>query len=306
MTIVVLPTEPFTLADLARLELSAADLRRALEHGRVRRVLRGVYVSNEVGDSIELRTAALHLVVGPAHVIVDRTAAWLHGIDSFAATELDAGAPIEVCALRGHTRSRLSGARGRTRDLHPDDVMEIDGLRVTTPLRTALDLGCHLRRREAFAALCNIARQHAVGVPELVRGAERFGRRRGVRQLRELAPLVLPMAESAREAWTLLAIHDAGLPLPEAQVWIDADVGRRFRLDFAYPQQRVCVEYDGIEFHDTTDEQRRYDRERRQWLRDRGWTIIVVRLGDFTGEGLDRWLRELRSALASSYSTRRW
>lgn len=306
MSIVVLPEGPFTFASLPDLGLTESDLRHAIEHGEVRRVLRGVYVDAAAPDSIELRAAALRLVVGPHQVVVDRAAAWLHGIDTYSAVELADGAPIETCAVRGHTRTRLTGVRGRCRDLAPEDIVELGALRVTSPLRTALDLGCHLRRREAFAALCAFARDHGIERADLEDGAERFRRRRGVLQLRELVPLVEPRVESPREAWTLLAIHDAGLPLPEPQVWVEVDAVPTFRLDFAYPQRRICIEYDGAEFHDRTDEQRARDRARRQWLREHGWIVIVVRLGDFTGDGLERWLRELRAELASTYSTRRW
>lgn len=166
MSTLTLPLEPFTAAALPDLGLTPRELRRALEQRRVRRLVRGVYVDAGVTDSIQLRAAALLLVVNDTQVIVDRTAAWLHGIDAYSSAELEAGPPVETCALRGHTRTRLDGVRGRTRDLAPDDVMVACGLRVTTPLRTALDLGCHLRRREAFAVpvrLCAGARNHHVG-----------------------------------------------------------------------------------------------------------------------------------------------
>ena len=306
MSITAFPQEPFTLAALPDLGMTPRQLRHAVEAGRVRRVLRGVYADSAATMSIELRAAALRLAVDKTQIVVDRTAAWLHGIDTYAAAELTAGPPVETCALRGQARSRLTGVRGRTRDLTPEDVMELDGLRVTTPLRTALDLGCHLRRREAFAALCGFAHEHQILAAALTKGAERFGRRRGVLQLRELSPLVDPRVESPREAWTLLAIQDAGLPKPEPQVWIEVDGVPTYRLDFAYREHRICVEYDGVDWHDLTDEQRRKDAARRRWLVRNGWTVIVVRLGDFTGGGLDRWLRELRAALASTYSTRRW
>jgi hypothetical protein len=306
MSFAVPPGEPFTLTDLPDLGLTRRELRGAVERGLVRRVLRAVYVVASEPDSIDLRASALRLVVRPHQVVVDRTAAWLHGVDTYSGVELETGPPVETCALRGNTRSRRDGVHGRTRDLADGDLMELDGLRVTTPLRTALDLGCHLRRREAFAALCGLARVHDLAAADLVSGADRFRRRRGVIQLRELVPLVDPRIESAREAWTLLAIRDAGLPLPEPQVWIEIDGVATFRLDFAYRLRRICVEYDGADFHDLTVEQRAYDEARRQWLRDNGWTVIVVRLGDFTGDGLERWLGELRAALASTYSTRRW
>ena len=76
-----------------------------------------------------------------------------------------------------------------------------------------------------------------------------------------------------------------------------------YRLDFAYRRRRVCVEYDGEEAHRDQEE---YDADRRAWLRDHGWTVIVVRQGDFGDEALDRWLAELREALAAAYSNRRW
>ena len=76
-----------------------------------------------------------------------------------------------------------------------------------------------------------------------------------------------------------------------------------YRLDFAYRRARVVVEYDGEEAHEGREAE---DEERRAWLRRHGWTVIVVRIGDFTGEALDRWLDELRSALATAYSNRRW
>lgn len=171
---------------------------------------------------------------------------------------------------------------------------------------TALDLGCHLRRREAFAALNALVRIHAIPCADLWTSSRRLRGRRGVRQLRELLRLADPRVESARESWTLLAIHDAGIPLPEPQVWIEVDGVPTFRLDFAYRRAKVCVEYDGFEAHDASQEQRDYDRRRRAWLEAHGWTVIVVRVGDFTGEALERWLDDLRAALRPTYSPRRF
>ena len=184
--------------------------------------------------------------------------------------------------------------------------MTIVGVRVTTPLRTALDLGCHLRRREALAALDQFMRHHDLDSEQLRRESVRFFRRRGVVQLRRLIPLADPRAESPRESWTRLEIIDAGLPCPEPQYWIEIDGVPTYRLDLAYPRLRVAVEYDGDEFHQRTEDQMRHDAERREWLERHGWTVIVVRNGDFSGRGLQRWLSELRAALRPTYSNRRW
>jgi hypothetical protein len=141
---------------------------------------------------------------------------------------------------------------------------------------------------------------------DLASAAIRYFRRRGVVQLRQLIPLADPRAESARESWTRLAIIDAGLPCPELQFWIEIDGVPTYHLDLAYPRHRIAVEYDGEEFHRRTPEQRRHDDKRRTWLEESGWTVIVVKRGDFTGAALDRWLGDLRAALRPTYSNRRW
>lgn len=304
--VVALPDRPFLAAELAPLGLTRHQLRVLEREHHVRRVLRGVYAPTAVPDDLGSRVQAVRLVVPRGHVVIDRTAAWLHGVDAFGYAEHESVPDLEICALRGSRSPNRAGVDGRTRDLAADDVMEVDGVRLTTPLRTALDLGCCLRRREALAAMTELVRAHDLEVADLARGALRFRRRRGVIQLRELIPWIDRRIESARECWVWLALHDAGLPPPEPQVWIAVDGVPTYRLDFAYRRVRVCVEYDGFEAHERTAEQRESDERRRRWLREHGWIVIVVRRGDFSGDALDRWLDQVRRALATPYSTRRW
>lgn len=301
-----IPLEPFTLADLEHLELSPFALRTALDNHEVRRVLRGGFVAGSVPDSIETRIRAASRVIAPGQVLCDRTAAWVHGVKILGSAEREVLPPIEVCALRWHARSRLEGVRGRTRDLIPEDIVEIEGVLATSPLRTALDLGCNLRRRDALAALDQFRRLHGLTMQELAAVAQRFRGRRGVVQLRKLIPVSDPRAESVRESWTRLAILDAGLPSPVPQFWVEVDGTPTYRLDLAYPQHRIAIEYDGHEFHTMTDEQRSRDRARREWLRSNGWVVIVVRNGDFAGDRLDRWLGQVRTALRGRYDNLRW
>lgn len=297
------PRQPFTRAHLADLGLGDTDLRRGLRRLEIRPVVRGVYAVVDLCDCLELRARAVAAILPPHHVVTDRTAAWLHGVDVHVYAEHDVVPSVETCALRGHEPTGLSGVDGRTRDLRPEDVVLAHGVPVTTPLRTALDLGCCLRRREAYAALNALARAFGMTADDYRRVMPRYRRRRGVIQLRELIGLVDPRLESQRESWLLLAIADAHLPLPEPQFWIEIDGVLTYRLDFAYARLKVCVEYDGHEAHAGRGAE---DEERRDWLRRHGWIVIVVRNGDFTGEALDRWLRELREALTPSYSNRRW
>ncbi|MBA2955388.1 DUF559 domain-containing protein [Nocardioides sp. MAH-18] len=297
------PGQPFTRGELDVLGIPPSRLRRALRAAEVRPVVRGVFVPAHLDDTLDLRIASVAKAVRPHQVVTDRTAAWLHGVDAHVYAEHDGVPAVEVCALRWHAPTKVEGVDGRTRDLRPEDVMMLGGVRVTTPLRTALDLGCCLRRREAFGVLVMMARLHGISATEYERTLGRYRRRRGVVQLRELVGSVDPRLESHREAWVLLAIVDAGLPLPEPQVWVEIGGVPTYRLDLAYRRRRVCVEYDGAEAHAG---RQAYDEERRGWLRDHGWTVIVLHEGDFSGEALDRWLRELRAALDPTYTNRRW
>lgn len=301
-----LPPGPFTSAQAAALGISERRLRDAVRNGQVRRPFRDAYIDAQLELTEQRRAETLLLVVPDHGIVCDRSAAWLHGIDVFGYGDKDLIMPVELCSLRGNNPTRRQHVDGRTRDLLPEDVMEIGGVRVTTPLRTALDLGCALPRLRAIAALDAFRREHQVSLAELQMGVLRFRRRRGVVQLRRLVPLTDPLAESHRESATRLLILDAGMPAPVAQWWIEVDGLLMFRLDLAYPRLRVAIEYDGREFHFRTEAQRRHDRDRRAWLRAHGWTVIVVDsdslfLRDGTG-----WLEELRAALQPRTKRLRW
>ena len=248
-------------------------------------------------DCQQIRAAAARLVLPEHAVVCDRSAAWLHGVDAFDPVSLDIPPDLEVVSIGGADRSVRAGVDGGKRALASDDVMELHGVRVTTPVRTAADLGTLRGRLGAFAAMSMLARGAGFEVVDLLRVVAGFAGRRGVRQLRELAPLIEPLCESMAECWTLLHILDAGLPRPRPQweMWIDG--WGPARLDFVWRFVKVCVEYDGEEFHDD-DEAKARDRRRRECLRSMGWTVIVVRKDDLAGAALDAWLSELRSALA--------
>ncbi len=268
-------------------------------------MFRGVYVAASVPDSPELRARALALVIPRGVIACDRSASWLHGIDVHTWAEQDLLPPVEACVLRGDDPTERPEVRSRTRDLAPHDIVTVDGLQVTSPLRTALDLGCHLFRADALAALDQFRGHFGFSVAELELEARRFRRRRGVIQLRELIPLSDPLAESVRESWTRLALIDAGLPAPELQWWVEVDGVPTYRLDMAYPGHRVAVEYDGSAFH-SSDADRERDRARREHLTALGWTVIVVRSGDFVGQRLRDWITQVRTALADHRTNLRW
>lgn len=292
-----LSARPFTRAEATSLGVSAGRLQCLLDVGDVRRVLRNVYAPREVPDTVGSRARAAGLVLRPHAVICDRTAAWIWGVDTFDHQELEILPPLEVYALRGRARVRRTGCRGGERDLLPGDIARVDGVRVTTPVRTALDLACKLGRRDALAALDGFMRVHGLTRDQLKRElAMRYFRRRGVVQARRLVAVADGRAESPGESWTRVEMLDHGLPAPELQWWVTDDGRPVFRLDLAYPRHKVAVEFDGRVFHEG-DARSEHDRERRKWLGDRGWTVVVVTKDHFTAAAVDAWVQEVRGAL---------
>jgi len=291
-----LPSGPFTRYVANRL-FSDAAFRDLLSQGRVRRVLAGVFVDASLDDTIELRCRAAALVISPHAVLCDRTAAWLLGIDVLRFRDHEVVPRLDVIVLRGCHRVERPQIQGGERDLSAADVTEIHGVKVTTPLRTVLDLACHLPRYPALAALDAFMRHYGLTTDQLWNELKRYRRRRGVVQARELVLKASPLAESPRESWTRLAILDSNLPTPVPQYWVKEHGVEVYRLDHAYPKSKIAVEYDGELYHDYTDEQRDRDERRRDWLRSRGWTVIVVTKEGFTDQGRQRWLNELRLAL---------
>ena len=296
-TSLVLPDGPFTLQTARGSGWSRRQLDQMLADGTLRRVLRGVYDLAEAPDTLESRAAALALVATPFGVFCDRTAAWLHGVDAYEFRELEILPDLDCLVLRGRHRIERTGCRGGERDLAPHDICVIDGLQVTTPLRTALDLACMLPRAAALAVLDAFMRIYKLTRTTYLRELPRYRGRRGVVQLRELILLATHLAESPAESRTRLAVIDAGIPAPRPQHWVHEHGVALFRLDLAWPKSRVAVEYDGEEWHDRTDDQRESTRLRRQWLREHGWIVIVVTKESFAPAALDEWLREVREAL---------
>ena len=273
---------PFTPAQAEMWGVSRQTLRGLVSAGYVRRVLTGVYAAAQAPDNMARRAQAVALVVPPSAVVTDRTAAWLHGVDILPRTALSVPPPVTVFRATG-TRLRRAGVASGTRGLLPSDVMDVGGVLVTTPLRTACDLGRLLWRFDALAAIDGFLR---LGVDPVLLALQvpRFKGFRGVRQLRVLVPLGSPRAESPGESALRLHWYDAGLPRPEVQFWVYDDGGRElYRLDLALPELRYAAEYDGEEFH-TADDDRAHDERRRDWLNVHGdWTVDVFKKQDVYG-----------------------
>lgn len=278
---------PFTTRTATTYGISARTLARLLRDGYLRRVLKGVLVAAHVEDSLSLRARALALVTPPGAVVTDWTAAWLHTGLLRPGDHLEVP-PVSVFLHAGEGRLRNPLVASGERTFRRDDLCTVDGLRTTTPVRTAWDIGRLVHRDRAIGALDGLLRTGAFTRAELVRGVERFRGHRGVVQLRSLAPLADGRSESPGESLLRLRWLDIGsIPAPDLQVPIRGDDGRvRFRLDLGVPELRFAAEYDGQAHH--TDADREHDEARRDWIRrERGWVVVVIRKENVSGAAAD-------------------
>jgi hypothetical protein len=278
---------PFRARDAAAAGVSRKVLGRLHRDGLVRRLLKGVYVAGQTPDTLVLRTQALALVVPEEAVVTDWTAAWLYtGLlppnDHLAVPAVSMHLP----AGRGRLRNPLTDSGERT--FSRSDLTVVGGFRITTPLRTAWDVGRFSYRDLALGGLDGLSKLPEVPRSELLEGVERFRRQRGVVQLRHLAPLADPRADSMSESVVRLRWLDLpSLPKPEPQVPVLGSDGRPvYWLDLGVPELRFAVEYDGELFH-STPEDRAHDERRRAWIRSRGWTVVVVRKENVFGSTRD-------------------
>ena len=193
---------PFTYRTALReAGLTGRDLQWLVTQGFLIRPIRGVYVAGHLADSIALRCACLRLVVPPDAVICDRHAGWVHGAEMVLAPgEHLALDPIRVFLPAGRGRLRNGLADSGERTFRRDDIVEINGLRLTTPIRTAWDLGRNRWTERSLSAMDQMLRLEAFTKDELVAGIERFRGMRWVRVLRVMAPLSDGRAESPPES----------------------------------------------------------------------------------------------------------
>jgi len=275
---------PFSLRQAAAEGLSVHRIRILTDRGFIRRVLRGVYVASQAVDDRLLRVRALALVVPRTAVVTDWSACWFWtGID--APGDHLQEPPLTVFHRHRHTRLDNALTQGGARSFRPSDITRVGGVEVTTPLRTAWDLGRLVHRDRAIGGMDALLRHGTFTVPELLEGVDRFKGMRGVVQLRALAPLVDARAESPGESVLRLRWRDIpSLPTPVPQVVIDVGGTEVYRIDLGVPELRYGCEYDGERFH----EDAALDELRRQDLKSRfGWDVEGVRKENVFGAGRD-------------------
>ncbi len=237
---------------------------------------RDVYIPRGTEVTAVVRAKAAWLWSRRRGVVAGRSASALHG-----AKWVDAKRPPEILYQNRHAPAAIRTWSERILD---DEVTMVNGMRVTTPARTALDLACRYPVNEAVAMIDALGRATRLKISnaELL-AKERYQGRRGIRRARIALDLVDPGAESPRETWLRLLLIRAGFPRPQTQIPVYDEYGQLVAvLDMGWQDIKVAVEYEGD--HHRTD-RRRFNKDirRAETVAELGWIDVRVTAEDTEG-----------------------
>ena len=258
---------------VARGSLTKSDLRRH------RAIFRDVYVPKLHEPSLRDRTAGAWLWSRRRAVVAGLAASALHG-----ARWVNADVPVELIAPNAR---RQRGLVVRNETLVDDEITYVARLPVTTPARTAYDLGRHLPRGQAIARIDALMHATPFSVEEVVLLAKRHPGARGLRRLRVALPYVDGGAASPKETWLRLLLIDAGLPPPTTPIPVFDGYRTVAFLDMGWEEFKVAAEYDGDQ-HRSDRRQYVKDIRRPELVDDLGWHVVRVVSEDCSSDVIDR------------------
>jgi hypothetical protein len=227
-----------------------------LRHRMWRRLGEDIYVLAEHHGEAWARLEALRLMTSPQHVACGLTAAWLHGVWTPRP-----GVPVPLHLsrpkathghdVRGQTRRRLTFSECMTPFAFQPDVVEVDGVAVTSPMRTCFDLLRDRQLVEAVVVADAFLYRAAVDHLRLALYCQERVRWPGVRRARLAVSLASPFARSPGESRLRMVLVLAGFEAPLVNVPVlDARGGHIATPDLQVRGHRwAWLEYDGS-YHD--------------------------------------------------------
>ena len=235
----LLTGQPFTLA----MAHAAGVSRRRLDGPLWRSLGRDLWVAAETPDSPALLVAAAQLVLPKNAAVSGLAAASLHGVDLMPLQSAPVDVVLDQTWAPGH-RGLITPHRAPLPDT---DVVLRNGVRCTSPLRTAYDLARGEDLREAVVAVDALLHARLITLDGLVAFSRERGWPDGSR-IDRVVELCDAGAESPMETrLRLVLVLDAGLAKPTTQYVVRDSQGRFVgRLDMAYLHRQRGAEYDGM------------------------------------------------------------
>lgn len=285
-----------TTADLNRCGITRTGITRRVKSGVLHRIRLGVYRYAGTPRFADQRLVEEAFAVDATAAVSHDTAAHLWGLVSKEPTR------IHVVVRRWRREIRTSAVVHESLDFVPRDRVLHNGIPVTDPVRTVVDLGA-TSKWLVESALSRGIRSELFTIQQVndfVRRVARRGRR-GVGVIRPLLEHYGDMGstESVLEDrfWHLLKSRPLPLPLAQFDV-VDGNGQFVCRADFAYPDRHLLIELDGRSYH-ADPAAFQSDRDKQNRTQALGWTTLrftwfdVTQRPDFTAATIHRTLRVL-------------
>jgi hypothetical protein len=280
---------------VADCKLTADDLRS----GAFRRLFKDVYVDARVPDSQRLVIQAAALRLPADAVVTGRSAAYLW--------DATLGSPGDAIEVLSPTRISVAGIRARTGRIAPSEVTTRYGVRVPTLLHTTWELARALPALEAVPWIDRLAHDRRLETDALLaHHSAHIGEWGSARAGATLA-MCDPRAESPPESIVRISLALGGVPAPIPQWEVRTRSGLLIaRVDFAWPDLCLALEYDG-QWHADRNQLAR-DRERIRNLNAAGWYVYPITrndLRDMDGlvESIKRLLAKRSRLLSRTWAT---
>jgi hypothetical protein len=248
-------------------ELAAGRLNGYQLKTRYDAVYRNVYVPRGHDLTPIDKAVAAWLWSGRRATVAGLSAAALHG-----SRWIDSRHPAE---LNQSSRTRPPGIVIHSDQLATDEICVVRGVTVTTPERTAFDLGRRSGLTTAVVRIDALMQATDLKVVDVQPLLQRHKGVRGIVQLRRVLDLADEGAESPQETRLRLLLTDADMRPTHTQINVFDSWRLVGRIDMGWPEWKVGVQYDGIQ-HWTDPRQRTKDIDQNVEYQDLGWRMIRV------------------------------
>lgn len=272
-----------------------------LNTSRWRRSSRGLYVPGGAPESVAQRIVSAAAVIPDDGAIGGWAAAHVRGADLDGRDRQLRDRPVDVLLPPGLHRESVPGIAYRRAALARGEVSTVGDLRVTSPLRTAVDLACWAPSLTEAVVLLDVLLRAGLDPESLAAAAPTD--RRGAVQARRAIALARPGSLSPGETrLRLVYVQDVGGPDPLLNgSLLDLD-GRLVAMPDLFDEEAgLAMEYDGASWdgdrplgHRDVD-QHRADNVREEAMERRN--IVVVRADAHdVGAGRHRTAARLQAA----------
>jgi hypothetical protein len=254
--------------ELRECGLSKKAVSRRVRNGWLHPLHRGVYAVGHNNPPVEGRFLAAVKACGAGAVLSHFAAAAHVGMVCWD------GRHTEVTVVGTGVRQHPGIRVHRTTRLHEADITKHQGIPITSPARTLVDVASVLDQRRLRRAVRQAQSLRLVELRQLVEVLARLGPRRGVTKLAKIIASGPAPTRSELEDVVLDLMLAGGLEHPDVNVPLLID-GREVIPDFRWPDQQLVVEADGAAWHDNKLS-KEDDSERQALLEAHGERIVRV------------------------------